>query len=368
MIRRIVPFFRKIQQAHGRFLYWLIVVSIAVAVLLSTLNIYNFHLKVDISERYTVYYDAGSILLEHDDLIQQYITRRDTYFTNYFHSLYEPQVIIGEDTFTVYRQETKQIQWNGDWYYYNLGEEFFTLTDNPSDIDMYNRNFIIGPSLTLYGDPSSAFNYSFGEAFESYAFNYIEVETPCTDHELARCTNRLESYTEKVSQHEESDSAFEYSSIFSFGDELSFVEKTPTESFIIPEGFMVCSDPEDMATCQDPRFQGILPQRDIPVIIYKDGDVQKLRFEDLGLNSFHITNLKIPDYLILDDRLPILMNPSSTYYLVHHQSGVVISITPQQDVDTFVETKFSAIKFKPKDPCVVATCQLDFVVDINLLR
>ena len=286
---------------YARLVYTFLVAMVAIAVLISTLNIYNIHLRSQLSKQFTVYYDAGSILLEDSKLIQQYISRRDTYFTSYFHSLYEPQVIIGNDIFTVYRQDTKQIQWNNDWYYYNLGEQVFLLTDEPESIEMYKNNFMVGPSLTLYGDPDSAFNYSFPEVFYSFGFNVIDVKTPCINHYLANCKNRFNNYSERVERYKNSPDTFLYTITFEFGSELAQVDKTPTEAFIIPENFFVCLDPSNFSSCIDPKFQSIIPQRDIPVVVQKNGSIKKMRFEDLALDAFHITNLKIPDYLIVDN-------------------------------------------------------------------
>ena len=347
-----------------RLIYTLAVAVVAIAVLISTLNIYNIHLRAQLSNQFTVYYDAGSILLEDSKLIQQYISRRDTYFTSYFHSLYEPQVIIDKNVFTVYRQDTKQIQWNNNWYYYNLGERVFLLTDEPESIEMYENNFMIGPSLTLYGDPDSAFNYSFPEVFYSFGFNVVDVVTPCIDHYLANCKNRLNSYSERVERYNNSSDTFQYTITFEFGSELAQVDKTPTEAFIIPENFFVCIDPKDFSSCIDPAFQSIIPQRDIPVIIQKNGSIKKMRFEELALDAFHITNLKIPDYLITDNRPPILLEPVKTYYLIDTSQSVMLAITPQQKMNTSIETKFSALKFKPAEVCRQAKCTLSFAIQL----
>ena len=65
-----------------------------------------------------------------------------------------------------------------------------------------------------------------------------------------------------------------------------------------------------------------------------------MRFEESYFDAFHITNLKIPDYLITDNRPPILLEPVKTYYLIDNSQSVMLAITPQQKMNTSMKLSF----------------------------
>lgn len=336
------------------------------AFIASTLRVYQLNLKLVLSDRYTVYYDTGAILLEKEGVIGQYFTRRGTFFTDYLHSLYEPQLRYNGELLTIYRQQTELIKWREQSLYTYFTYDRFIMTDDVNTIDDYKKNLIVGPNLTLYGARDSIFVNSPSEIINSYFNNEIYTELNCTEHELSNCEGFIDKYTQRLEKDPEYKDSFIFTMGFHFnGLAANNTTKAPVNAFIFPETFELCNSTSVFEKCRFVGTEKIVDQDNIPVYLNIDGQETQTTFQELEFDNFHLINLKVPDYLVVDQEDAQLIDTRETYYMVHPQKHVWIGITPlTPNVEAAVENRYRSMRFESPQ-CPEDYCELKFRIQLG---
>jgi hypothetical protein len=349
-------------------IHWIekfILISIIVSFLFFSLRIYQLNLYTKVNSKFNVYYNVGSVLIQDWNTINQYRTKSGQFTTNYFTSLYEPQVKINNKISTIYRPKPQEIKYkNENWYLY-IAEMRGYLTKNPDLIPNYWNNLITGPSLNLYGQNPTIYNYDWSELFESYINNKVNVDVNCSKFQLAKCPSIIDKLNIQIFPDPEPN-AFRMKYNYIFDQKLLNEQKQTINAFIVPEDFLICpSTNYDKNSCIEAQDKNWTKRDNFPIWILEDQkDTKKITIKDLNFSDFYITNLKIADFYNINYFEDELLNKSKEYYFVH-PSGVWLKVIPDDsNANVFLQRQFGSIKIE-NNTCLETYCQSGFKVTLD---
>jgi hypothetical protein len=323
----------------------LILVVVIISFLASMLRIYQINLYTNINSNFKVYYNVGSILIQDWKTINQYRTKTGQFTTDYFSSLYEPQIKIEDTIWTIYRPKPQQIKYKGENWFFYISETRGYLTKNADLIPVYRKNLITGPSLNLYGQHNSIFNYSWSEFLYSYLNSKVNVDIKCSRFQQAKCPEVIDKLNIQITPSSEPNS-FKLDYNYYFDNKLAKTNKQTINAFIVPENFLICpSNQYNKDSCLQPQDQNFIQRDSFPIVILDEtGEKQKITMKDMGFTDFYLTNLKIDDRYNINVFEDEKINSAKDYYFVH-PSGVNFRITPDDPQATlFLQKQFGSIK------------------------
>jgi hypothetical protein len=342
----------------------IVLILVVVGFMASFLRIYQLNLILHISPTFRLYYNVGSFLFQKDGVYNQYRTKRGQYTNNYITSLYEPQVKIGENIYSVYRPKAPEIKYKNQSYFFYTSETTAYLTRTLDQIPNYERNFLIGPSLNLYGQSNSIYNYSYQEFFKSYLNNVIDIDANCARYSVSKCENKFAKLNIRATAKNQDEFTFENN--FYFQDSYVGIEKFPITAIVAPEDFWVCPDSNfDANKCFNPADDFKIDADQMPVqIIEYDGSRTTISLKDVGFSDFYVSNLKIADYYNTRVTPEVPMDKAKIYYLVHKSNLVYMTLTPHDNETIFdIQRQFGSIRITGKK-CSSAICSVNFDVGI----
>ena len=342
----------------------IVLIVVIVLFMTSFLRVYQINLFTRINDKFSVYYNVGSVLIQKWDTINQYRTKKAQFNTDYLTSLYEPQVKIGSKMWTIYRPKPQEIKFKGENWYFYIAEMRAYLTKDPTKIPNYDNNFIVGPSLNLYGQNNTVYNYNWNEILSSYWSNKVDVEINCARFSVAKCPDKIDKLNIKIYPVNNVDT-FKMEYNFNFTGNVSCLSKEPITAFVVPENFLICPTSKfDTNYCLEPQDQRWTDRDNVPVWVFlNDNKIEKITLKDLGFSDFYLTNLKISDYYNLNFMEDLPLDKASTYYLVH-PSGAYLAITPSDPkATTVLQKQFGTLRFL-NSVCDTSLCSTS--VDIKV--
>ncbi len=354
---KLQPIFSFIQRA--------ILVLVIVSFLASMLRIYQINLYTQVNSNFKVYYNVGSVLIQDWKNINQYRTKTGQFTSDYFTSLYEPQVKIDDTIWTVYRPKPQQIKYKGQNWFFYIAETRGYLTKNPDLIPAYRNNLITGPNLNLYGQHNSTFNYSWSEFIDSYWNNKINVDINCSRFQQAKCPEVIEKLNIQI-QPTVPKNSFRIDYNYSFDTKLAKINKQTINSFIVPENFLICPNAQyNKEFCLQPQDQNFTQRDSLPVwILNENGETKKITMKDMNFTDFYLTNFKIPDRYNINTFEDEKLNSAKDYYFVH-PSGVNIKVTPDDpQAVLYLQKQFGSIKILNSN-CQTSYCPSSLQVSVN---
>ncbi len=342
------------------------IAGIILLFLLFSLRIYQINLVVRVSSEFRLYYAVGSFVLRKDGVFDGYRTKRGNFVTEYFMSLYEPQVSVDGVLHTVYRPVPTPIKFRSKEYFMYTTETRVYLVDNMNKIPNFQKNYVVGPPLNLYGQGNTIYNYKPQEVYDAYINNRINLNINCGDYAVAHCKNQFNHLNIQVDPKTGDTDSFDMKFKYYFEGDLASKEKRPVSAFITPEDFGICpTSVYDVDVCVDPFDRNYIRSDDMPVSFLHDNIEEKLTLKDLNFSSFYNINLKIPDKFNINIIPPKFLSIADTYFMVHKSNSVWIEIKPTVlGNTTSIQRQFGTMQFTG-DICKQETCENAYTISLK---
>jgi hypothetical protein len=365
MQTQIIIFYRKIQILLFRFKIP-IVLFLIFCIVSVTFSIYQISLVIKISDKFRIVYTSGSVLLEKDGVINQYQTTRGGFALDYFTSVYEPQLVVDNKLYSVYRPQPQKIKYKNSLYYFYVGESQGYLTKNPNNIPNYKTNIIVGPPLGLYGQNNTIYNYRPNEVYDSFVNNTIKIDLRCTTNIQSDCKNKLNKVGINIKKDDNEPETAIFSYNYNFGIDYETKPKQTVAAFITPEDFYICKSRFFDENCLKPVDDIKVKYQDFrfDVIDANNNIEEKITLGDLNLSHFFLLNLKIFDYYNPVVKAETPLEKNNSYYMVHKSNKVWIKLTPLAQYKADIQEQFGSIRFFSSD-CPNTNCNSSVKVTVG---
>lgn len=324
------------------------------------LPVYRVHTKVNVDEDFNVIALNGALWIEYKNVFNQYQPRTGTYSVDYLTSVFQPQVIMDGVEYSMYRMSPDEIYLNDVHYYYYVSEDGLVLSKEPEWMEVYDTNLVTTKTKSVYPSKYTLLNSSWGEIFDSYVNNTIQMNLDCNNEPTSNCKGVLNRTEFNVVDHPTLANTFIFENNFVFEEVAKPIQKQVFSSMVVPLDFEICVE----NTCMDTTTQNYVEQDEFPVWVYENGRNAKImNLAELQLSDFLKSSMFLPDRLSQDSSEPVMLQYAKTYSLVHKSSGIIIDITPHNpSLEPSYLPKFRTIRFASQECDIICNNQFDIHV------